>query len=274
MTEEHASYAGLLAGKNCVVMGIQNTWSAAYAIAEAFAKAGATIALTTVDDRAKRDADKLAAGYPGSFSYTCNVSSDEELDRLGIDLARDLGKVDVLVHSIAYAPRAAMDGDFFGTARGDWDVALNVSAYSLVAAAQRVVPLMTGGGSIMTLTYLGADRYFPGYNVMGVAKAALEASVRYLAGDLGSRQVRVNAISAGPMKTAAARGIPGFQRMFNTLVDCAPLESPFNQAKVAGAALFLASDLSAAVSGETIFVDNGYHAMGMSLPRESAADEA
>ena len=112
------------------------------------------------------------------------------------------------------------------------------------------------------------------YNVMGVAKAALEASVRYLAGDLGGRQVRVNAISAGPMKTAAARGIPGFQRMFNTLVDCAPLESPFNQAKVAGAALFLASDLSAAVSGETIFVDNGYHAMGMSLPRESAADEA
>lgn len=265
---------GLLAGKSALVVGIANENSIAYGCAKAFRTLGAELAITYLNDKAKPHVAPLAEALGAPVIMPLDVRSDDQLDALFSAVKARWGALDVLVHSIAYAPRAAMEGDFFGTARGDWDVALNVSAYSLVAAAQRVVPLMTSGGSIMTLTYLGADRYFPGYNVMGVAKAALEASVRYLAGDLGSRQVRVNAISAGPMKTAAARGIPGFQRMFNTLVDCAPLESPFNQAKVAGAALFLASDLSAAVSGETIFVDNGYHAMGMSLPRESAADEA
>ncbi len=263
----------LLAGKTCVVMGIQNKWSIAYQIAETMAQAGGRLALTTVDDRAKRDADALLTRYPGGFGYTCNVESDEELDALGEALRRDLGTVDTLVHSIGYAPRAAMEGDFFSTARADWNTALGISAYSLVAAAQRIVPLMPAGGSIMTLTYLGADRYFPGYNVMGVAKAALEASVRYLAGDLGPRRIRVNAISAGPIKTAAARGIPGFQQMFNTLADSAPLAQPFGQKDVANAALFLASDLAAAVTGETLFVDNGYHAMGMSLPRQGAEAE-
>ncbi|HEU5431278.1 MAG TPA: enoyl-ACP reductase [Thermomicrobiales bacterium] len=267
MTDERTPWAAALAGKNCVVMGIQNRWSIAYAIAETFANAGGRIALTTVDERAKRDADALAARVPGSLSLTCNVASDDDLDAMRDTLARELDRVDVLVHSIGFAPRAAMEGDFFSTTRADWTTTLDVSAYSLVAAAQRIVPLMTDGGSIMTLTYLGADRYFPGYNVMGVAKAALEASVRYLAGDLGGKRVRVNAISAGPIKTAAARGIPGFQKMFNALADSAPLAQPFNQQSVANAALFLASDLSAAVTGETLFVDNGYHAMGMSLPR-------
>jgi enoyl-[acyl-carrier protein] reductase I len=262
----------LLDGKTCVVMGIQNKWSSAYHIAETMAKAGARLALTTVDERAKRDADALLAQHPGGFGYTCNVASDEELDAVGEALRRDVGTVDVLVHAIGYAPRAAMEGDFFSTTRADWDTALDISAYSLVAAAQRIVPLMPPGGSIITLTYLGADRYFPGYNVMGVAKAALEATVRYLAGDLGPKRIRVNAISAGPMKTAAARGIPGFQNMYNTLADSAPLAQPFGQQDVAGATLLLASDLAGAITGETIFVDNGYHAMGMSIPREGAGE--
>jgi len=267
-----AAVPRLLDGKTCLVMGIQNKWSSAYHIAETMAKAGARLALSTVDERAKRDADALLAEHPGGFGYTCNVASDEELDALGAALARDLGTVDVLVHAIGYAPKAAMEGDFFSTTRADWTTALDISAYSLVAAAQRIAPLMPEGSTIMTLTYLGADRYFPGYNVMGVAKAALEASVRYLAVDLGPKRIRVNAISAGPMKTAAARGIPGFQKMYNTLADSAPLAQPFGQDHVANAALLLASDLAAAITGETIFVDNGYHAMGMSIPREAAVE--
>ena len=268
-----ASVPALLDGKTCVVMGIQNKWSSAYHIAETMALSGARLALTTVDERAKRDADSLLAQYPGGVGYTCNVASDEELDALGEALRRDVGRVDVLVHAIGYAPRAAMECNFFETTRADWTTALDISAYSLVAAAQRIVPLMPAGGSIITLTYLGADRYFPGYNVMGVAKAALEASVRYLAGDLGGKRIRVNAISAGPMKTAAARGIPGFQNMYNTLADSAPLAQPFGQQDVAGATLLLASDLAGAITGETIFVDNGYHAMGMSIPRAGTEGE-
>jgi enoyl-[acyl-carrier protein] reductase I len=262
----------LLAGKTCVVMGIQNPWSIAYHVAEAMGQAGAKLVLTTVDERAKRDADKLAAAFPGTLSLTCNVASDEELDALRATLEAEVGQVHAMVHAIGFAPKAAMEGSFFATTRADWTTAMDISAYSFVAAAQRIAPLMPEGGSLMTLTYLGADRYFPGYNVMGVAKAALEASVRYLAGDLGPRRIRVNAISAGPLKTAAARGIPGFQKMFNALADSAPLERPFSQKDVANAALFLASDLSAAVTGETLFVDNGYHAMGMAQPRPEAAE--
>jgi enoyl-[acyl-carrier protein] reductase I len=203
-----ASVPTLLDGKTCVVMGIQNKWSSAYHIAETMALSGARLALTTVDERAKRDADSLLAQYPGGVGYTCNVASDEELDALGEALRRDVGRVDVLVHAIGFAPRAAMEGNFFGTTRADWTTALDISAYSLVAAAQRIAPLMPAGGSIMTLTYLGADRYFPGYNVMGVAKAALEASVRYLAGDLGGKRIRVNAISAWADEDGGGAGHP------------------------------------------------------------------
>ncbi|MDF2761251.1 MAG: Enoyl-[acyl-carrier-protein] reductase, partial [Thermomicrobiales bacterium] len=197
--------AGVLSGKNCVVMGIQNRWSIAYAIAEQMAQAGASIAVTYVDERAGRDALALAEKY-GGRGYTCNVASDEDLDRLAADLDRDFGRVDALVHSIGYAPAAELEGRFVDTSRDGFRTTLDISCYSLVAAAQRIAPLMTDGGSILTLTYLGSDRAFPRYNVMGVAKAALESSVRYLAYDLGAQRVRVNAISAGPVKTAAARG--------------------------------------------------------------------
>ena len=254
--------AGVLAGQQCVIMGIPNRWSIAYAIAEQMADAGASIAVTYVDERAGRDALALAERYGGK-GYVCNVESDDDLDRLAADLGRDLGRVDALVHSIGFAPAAELAGRFIDTSREGFRVALSVSCYSLVAAAQRIAPLMSEGGSVLTLTYLGADRVFPRYNVMGVAKAALESSVRYLAYDLGPQRVRVNAISAGPIKTAAARGIPGFADMYSTLKERAPLKDEFDASQVASTAVFLASDAASAITGETIFVDNGYNVMGM-----------
>ena len=261
--ERQQTGAGALAGKTCLIMGVQNRWSIAYHIAEAMAVAGARIAVSYLDDRARRDAETLVANRDGAATYACNVESDEELDALGDALGRDFGRIDALVHAIGFAPVAELQGRFLDTSRDGFKVAHSVSVYSLIAAAQRVVPLMTDGGSITTLTYLGADRVFPRYNVMGVAKAALEASVRYLAADLGEQRVRVNAISAGPIKTAAARGIPGFSEMHKVLLDRAPIREPFGAEQVAGTAVFLASDGATAITGETIFVDNGYHAMGM-----------
>ncbi len=260
--QDGASGTGALAGKNCVVMGIQNRWSIAYAIAEQMAAAGATIAVTYIDERAGRDALALAEKVGGK-GYLCNVASDEDLDRLAADLDRDFGRVDSLVHSIGFAPAAELAGRFVDTSRDGFRVALDISCYSLIAASRRIAPLMSDGGSILTLTHLGADRAFPRYNVMGVAKAALESSVRYLAYDLGEQRIRVNAISAGPIKTAAARGIPGFADMYGALLERAPLKTDFGAAQVAGVAVFLASDSAASITAETIFVDNGYNKMGM-----------
>lgn len=258
----------LLAGKKCVIMGIQNDFSIAYHIAEAFGEAGAQLALSVVDDRPLRYTKKLEERFPGSFTFTCNVDNEEDLDAMQVTLKEKMGSVDALVHSIAFSPKEALSLPFAETTREQWQISLNISSYSLVAAAQRIAPLMTDGGSIMALTYLGSDRYFPGYNIAGVAKAALESSVRYLAGDLGGQLIRVNAISSGPLKTAAARGIDRFSDMYETLANSAPLARPFHQRDVAKTAVFLASDLSEAITGEVLFVDNGYHMMGMSLPRE------
>jgi enoyl-[acyl-carrier protein] reductase I len=255
--------AAMLAGKNCVVMGVLNKWSIGWAIAEAMANAGGRVAITYLDERSRRDADAFLAASPGSIAYQCDVESDESLDALHESLKNDFGTVHSLVHSIGFAPAGELKGRFLETTRDGFKIALSVSCYSLVAASQRVVPLMTEGGSIITMTYLGSDRAFPRYNVMGVAKAALESTVRYLAADLGEQGVRVNAISAGPVKTAAARGIPGFMDMYNFLNERAPIKEEFSAAKVAPAAVFLASDGASAITGETIFVDNGYHAMGM-----------
>ena len=255
--------SGLLAGKNCVVMGVLNKWSIGWAIAEAMANAGAKVAITYLDERSKRDIDAFLAAAPGSTAYVCDVESDESLDALAESLKNDFGTVHSLVHSIGFAPAGELKGRFLETTREGFKLALSVSCYSLVASAQRVAPLMTEGGSVITLTYLGSDRAFPRYNVMGVAKAALESSVRYLAADLGEQGVRVNAISAGPVKTAAARGIPGFMDMYNYLNERAPIKDEFTASKVAPAAVFLASDGASAISGETLFVDNGYHIMGM-----------
>jgi enoyl-[acyl-carrier protein] reductase I len=260
---QNGNAAGALAGKTCVVMGVANRWSIAYAIAEAMAQAGAKLAITYLDERTKREADALAALAPGSASYQCDVQSDEQLDAFGGALKRDFGNVDCLVHSIGFAPPAELKNRFLATTRSGFQIAQDISVYSLIAAAQRVVPLMNGGGSIITLTYLGSVRAFPQYNVMGVAKAALEATVRYLAFDLGESRIRVNAISAGPVKTAAARGIPGFSDMQKQLIERAPLKDEFGARNVASTAVFLASDGSSAITGETLYVDNGYHIMGV-----------
>ncbi len=258
--------AGLLAGKVLVVMGVANKWSIAYAIGEAMLNAGATLAVSYLDERMKRDCDALIAGSPGSKLYPCNVESDDDLDALGAALKADFGTIQGYVHSVAFAPPEELKQRFLSTSRQGFNTAMSVSVYSLIGASQRLAPLLTEGGSIITLTYLGADRAFPRYNVMGVAKAGLESTVRYLAFDLGSEGIRVNAISAGPIKSAAARGIPGFSDMLRYFEEAKPLNSPFSAKNVGDTAVFLASDLSSAISGETIFVDNGFHAIGMRPP--------
>ncbi len=263
MSENANPLAGVLTGKTAVVMGVQNQWSIAWQIAEALAGAGAQVAITYVDDRAKTNAEKLAATVPGMKTFVCNVQDDAEISTLRGQLEAEYGTIDALVHSIAFAPAAELTNRFLETTRDGFKLAHEISVYSLIAVARELTPLMGAGGSILTLTYLGADRVFPKYNVMGVAKASLEATVRYLAADLGAQRIRVNALSAGPIKTAAARGIPGFSEMHGVLTERAPLKDPFDAAKVAPAAVFLASDGAGAITGETIFVDNGYHAMGM-----------
>ncbi|MBX3070415.1 MAG: enoyl-ACP reductase [Thermomicrobiales bacterium] len=263
MTDTASPTSGLLAGKTFLVMGVANKWSIAYAIGEALVNAGATLALSYLDDRMVRDCEALIANAPGSKLYKGNVASDDDLDALAAGLKADFGVIHGYVHSVGFAPPAELKNPFRETTRDGFGTAMDISVYSLIATSQRIVPLMTEGGSIITLTYLGADRAFPQYNVMGVAKAALEASVRYLAFDLGKDGIRVNAISAGPIKTAAARGIPGLTDMVKYFQQVAPIGAPFGAKNVADTALFLASDLSSAISGETIFVDNGFHAVGM-----------
>jgi enoyl-[acyl-carrier protein] reductase I len=254
---------GLLAGKNILIMGVANKWSIAYAIGEAMKAAGATLILSYLDERMKKDCEALIADQPDARLYPCDVAKDEDIDALAEAVKADYGTLHGYVHSVGFAPGEAMKNPFVETSREGWRIALDVSAYSLVACSARLAPLMTEGGSIQTLTYLGSDRVFPAYRVMGVAKAALEASVRYLAYDLGEQNIRVNALSAGPVKTAAARGIPGFTDMYKQLTEHSPLKGDFGAAQVAPLSVFLASDMSAAITGETIFVDNGFHAMGM-----------
>jgi len=261
--EKGTQGSGLLAGKNCIVMGVLNKWSIGWSIAEAMANQGARVGITYLDDRSKREVDAFAAAHEGTTIYKVDVESDDDLDRFAEELKGDFGRVDCLVHSIGFAPQSELKNRFLETTREGFKIAHSVSVYSFIAASQRVVPLMTNGGSLITLTYLGADRAFPRYNVMGVAKAALEATVRYLAADLGEQKIRVNAISAGPIKSAAARGIPGFMDMHKHLMERAPLKDDFSATHVGGLATFLASDLSTAITGETIFVDNGYHMMGL-----------
>lgn len=254
---------GLLAGKNILIMGVANKWSIAYAIGEAMKEAGATLLLSYLDERMKKDCEALIADQPEARLYPCDVAKDEDIDALAAAIKADFGRVDGYIHSVGFAPAEAMKNPFLETSRENWRIAMDVSAYSLVAVSARIAPLMTEGGSIQTLTYLGSDRVFPAYRVMGVAKAALEATVRYLAFDLGEQNIRVNALSAGPVKTAAARGIPGFTDMYKQLTEKSPLKTDFGAAQVAPLSVFLASDMSAAITGETIFVDNGFHAMGM-----------
>jgi enoyl-[acyl-carrier protein] reductase I len=255
--------SGVLNGKTCVVMGVQNRWSIAWQIAEAMANAGANVAITYVDDRAKKNAEQLAATVPGMKTFVCDVGNDESISHLATELKGEYGTIDALVHSIAFAPADELKNPFLETSREGFRIAHDISVYSLIAVSRELVPIMSEHGSIMTMTYLGSTRAFPKYNVMGVAKAALEATVRYLALDLGERGIRVNAISAGPIKTASARGIPGFSDMASMAAERSPLGKVFGPEHVAGTAVFLASDASAGTTGDIFFVDGGYHATGM-----------
>jgi enoyl-[acyl-carrier protein] reductase I len=254
-----------LAGKHGLVVGVANKRSISWAIAQAAATAGARLALTYPSARLEENVRELAAKLDNAVVLPCDVSNDAEISALAADLEREFGGLDFLVHGAAFAPAEALNSPFVETSRDSFRIALDVSAYSLVALTRAVLPLMErqGGGSVLTLTYLGSQRVFTNYNVMGVAKAALEASVRYLASDLGTKNIRVNAISAGPIKTLAAAGISGFSNILQVYRDRAPLRRNVELAEVADAALFLLGPASRAVTGEIVMVDAGYHAIGI-----------
>ena len=253
----------LLEGKTALILGIANKWSLAYAIAQAYSREGARLVLTYLGEHQKEAIDSLAQGLTVDSILPCDVTKDEDLTRLSGALA-DLGRpLDAAVHSLAFANREDLSGAFLDTSRAGFLLAQDVSAYSLVAVARAVALHMTAGGSITTLTYLGSIRVIPHYNVMGVAKAALEASVRYLASDLGPRNIRVNAISAGPVKTASARAIKDFSGVLDTVAQRAPLRRNTDPAEVGDAAVFLASALGRGVTGNVLFVDCGLQIMGL-----------
>ncbi len=252
----------LLRGKCALVLGVANKWSLAYAIAEGFRREGASLLLTYQGDRQRETVETLGAELGACRVLPCDVSHDSEVQELGRALAREPGRVDAVVHSIAFANREDLSRPFVETSRQGYALAQEISAYSLVAVARAVTPLMTDGGSITTLTYVGSTRVIPNYNVMGVAKAALEATVRYLASDLGPCGIRVNAISAGPVKTASARAIKDFSSILDFVAQRAPLRRNTEPAEVADAAVFLASEMGRGVTGNILFVDSGFGIMG------------
>jgi enoyl-[acyl-carrier protein] reductase I len=251
----------LLEGKFALILGIANKWSLAYAIAQAFAREGATLALTYLGEHQKDAIEDLSKGLNVAAILPCDVTKDEELVALTESL-RALGRpLDAVMHSLAFANREDLVRPFVETSRGGFQLAQDVSAYSLVAVARSTAPLMTAGGSLSTLTYLGSTRVMPNYNVMGVAKASLEAAMRYLASDLGPQKIRVNCISAGPVKTTSARGVKDFASILDTVPVRAPLRRNTDPAEVADAAVFLASDLGRGVTGNILFVDAGMQVM-------------
>ena len=251
-----------LAGKTAVVFGLANKRSIAWGIAQKLHAAGATLAICYQNERMKLEAEDLIKELPGASGFQCDVSVDSEIETLFAALKEKYGKLDVLVHAVAFAPATELRGEFINTSREGFRTALDVSVYSLIAVSRAAVPLMTEGGSIMTLTYYAAEKVVPNYNVMAVAKAALESTIRYLAWNLGPKNIRANAISAGPIKTLAARGVGDLTEMMKTHADRAPLHRNVDQLEVGGLALFLASDLATAITGETIYVDCGYNIMG------------
>ena len=251
-----------LEGRTAVVFGVANKRSIAWSIAQGLHAAGARLAITYQNQRLEQEAKDLILSLPGAEAFMCDVSSDAEIDRLFAQLKERYGKLDVVVHSVAFAPAEELKNDFVLTSREGFRIAHDVSVYSLIALARGAAPLMEGGGSILTMTYFGAEKVVPHYNVMGVAKAALECTVRYLAYDLGKKKIRVNAISAGPIKTLAARGIGGFGDMQKSHAERAPLGRNVDVAEVGSTGVFLASDASSGITGETIYVDCGYNIMG------------
>jgi len=267
---------GLLTGKTALIFGVANKNSIAWGITKAFHEAGATIALSYAGEALKKRVLPLAEEVRATFVEECDVRDDAALDATFAKFAEQYGKLDVLVHSIAFANRDDLGGRFIDISREGFGLALDISAYSLIALAKRAAPLMSQGGSIMSMTYYASEKVMPDYNVMSIAKAALESITRYLAVDLGEQRIRVNAISAGPIKTLAAAGIPGFRNLLRHFDKVAPLGELVTIEQVGQAALFLASDMSQMVTGEVLHVDAGYHTLGLTVPRAelNSEDEA
>lgn len=260
---------GLMAGKKGLIMGVANDRSIAWAIAQAVHAQGARVALTYQGDAVKKRVEPLAAALGGADVLTqCDVQDPATIDATFAALERAWGGLDFLVHAIAFSSKDELKGRYIDTSPDNFAMTMNISCYSLTAVAQRAEKLMTGGGSIVTLTYYGAEKVMPHYNVMGVAKAALEATVRYLAHDLGPKNIRVNAVSAGPIKTLAARGVSGISKMVDHHKDFAPLRRATEQGEVGDTALFLISPLGRGITGEVIYVDGGYHILGSLVSSE------
>jgi enoyl-[acyl-carrier protein] reductase I len=257
----------LLAGKTALILGVANKWSIAYAIGQAFRREGARVLLTYQGERQKEGVQQLGNEMGADKIFNCDVTKDEEIAALVDALKADGAKLDAVVHSIAFANREDLSRPFVETSREGFALAHDVSAFSLVAISKACAPLMAEGGSIMTLTYLGAVRVVQNYNVMGVAKAALEACVRYLANDLGPQGIRVNAISAGPIKTTSARGIKDFSKILDDVAAISPLRNNTDPAEVADTAVFLASSLGRGVTGNVVYVDGGFQIMGLGAPK-------
>ena len=255
---------GLMDGKRAIIFGVANDHSIAWAIAQRLQREGAVLAFTYVNDAIERRVRPLAASLGATVVLPCDVSRDEDIAATFHALQREWGTLDVVVHAVAFAPREELKGRFLDTSRMGFQIALDVSAYSLVAIARAAEPLLIPHrGALLTLSYFGAEKVIANYNVMGVAKAALEACVRYLAWDLGPQGIRVNAISAGPLRTLSSAGISGFKAMLHHHAERAPLRRSVTAEEVANAALYLCSDLSAAVTGEIVHVDAGYNIVGM-----------
>ena len=256
---------GLLEGKTGIIFGVANKRSIAWAIAQALSREGMRLAFTYQGERLKENVAQLADSLPQSVLLPCDVTVDDEIGAVYRGVEEQLGRLDTLVHSVAFAPREDLEGDFVNTSRDGFKTAHDISAYSLVALTRAAMPLLekSGSGSVLALTYHGAQKAVEGYNVMGVAKASLEASVRYLAANLGPKNIRVNAISAGPVNTLAARGIKGFTGMLKHHAEKAPLRRNVELEEIGNAALFLVSPMSSAITGEVMYVDAGYNIMGL-----------
>lgn len=259
----------LLREKTALIFGVANDHSIAWGIAQAMKSEGARMAFSYAGEALERRVRPLAQSLDSSFVEPCDVSSDEQIAGLMEKVRAEFGKIDILVHSIGFALREELHGPFYNTSRKGFQTALEVSAYSLTALTRAALPILNPGASILTLTYYGSEKVLPNYNVMGVAKAALEASVRYLAADLGPQNIRVNAISAGPIRTLAAAGVSGFRGMHSRFREVAPLRRNVDIRNVGAAAVFLSSEMAAAITGEVLYVDGGYNIMGLTEPAEA-----
>lgn len=257
---------GFLTGKKALIVGLASNRSIAYGIAKAFHEQGAELAFTYQNEKLKERVESMAAEFNSTLTYPCDVASDDDISQVFAELGKSWNKLDVLIHSVAFAPADQIAGDYIENAtREGFQIAHDISAYSLVALSKAALPLMQETqGSVLTLSYYGAEKAVPNYNVMGIAKASLEAAVRYLAASLGPRGLRVNAISAGPIRTLAAAGIKDFRKLQSAYADVTPLKRNITAAEVGNTAAFLCSDLASGITGEVVHVDAGYHAVTMS----------